>query len=259
MDMGKILEDSFKFPVSNWKRLLIFGLIILVYEISLQVILRFLDISIGLLLFIIPVIICYLLMTGYQLRAIGNTAKGEDEPPIFNKWGQMIIDGLKVLIVALIYGFVPGIIFGLGILLLTVSSTMRIIGLAVILIALLLMIIMNLILMMALPNMAYDEDLSAALRLGEIKGKIKKLGLTSYIIIFILAMIFMGIFALVSMLVALIPYIGLFLASLILLPYSNLFTARVYGLVYKETIDDEPQTRRIEDTDFPVNEHRWTN
>lgn len=55
---------------------------------------------------LIPAFIAY----GYLVRAIRANLEGEPEPPTFGDWGELIVDGLKVFVVALIYMIVPIIV-----------------------------------------------------------------------------------------------------------------------------------------------------
>ncbi|MCC7551389.1 MAG: DUF4013 domain-containing protein [Methanobacterium sp.] len=255
MDMGDIVANSFKYPLSNWKRFFLFGLIVLIYELPVQIISKYLNVSLYLILLIIPAIIAYFLMTGYQLRAIGSSLKGEDELPALNKWPQMFIDGLKVFILSFIYGIGPAIVLGFGfILLITGSTVAKVLGVIVLLIALLLFMVVYLILMMALPNMAYYGDISAGLRLREIYTKIKKIGRLEYFVIFIILIIIVGLLAIASGIISLLPVIGLVIASIIVIPFSNLFTARVYGLIYKETLDEEVKDPELQVENPPETE-----
>lgn len=240
MDMGEIIKDSFKYPVSNWKRYLMFGLIILIYELPVQLISKYLSVSLYLLLLVIPCIIAYFLMMGYQLRAIGSSIKGEDETPAFNKWPQMLIDGLKVFIVSFIYGLAPGIILFFSILLLiTGSPVTKVIGAVVLLISLLLFVLVYLVMMTALPNLAYYDDISAGLRLREIYSKIKKIGRLEYVVMFIILMIVVILLALAAAFLNVLSIVGVVISALIITSFSNLFLARAYGLIYKETLDEE--------------------
>jgi hypothetical protein len=240
MDMGEIIKDSLKYPVSNWKRYLLFGLIVLIYELPVQLISKYLNVSLYLLLLIIPCIIAYFLMGGYQLRSIGSSIKGEDEPPAFNKWLQMFIDGLKVFIVSFIYGLAPGIILLFSILLLiTGSPVARVIGAVVLIISLLLFVLVYLIMMTALPNLAYYNDISAGLRLSEIYGKIKKIGRLEYVVMFIILMIVVILLAFAGAFLTVLSIVGVVISALIITSFSNLFLARAYGLIYKETLDKE--------------------
>jgi hypothetical protein len=49
--------------------------------------------------------------SGYLLRAIRANLDGEPEPPTFGDWGELFVDGLKVLVVYLVYMIIPFLIF----------------------------------------------------------------------------------------------------------------------------------------------------
>lgn len=50
------------------------------------------------------------LALGYVLRVIDRTAEGNDEPPVFDDYEGMIVDGAKAFVIVLVYGFVPAAI-----------------------------------------------------------------------------------------------------------------------------------------------------
>ena len=56
---------------------------------------------------IIPLFIVY----GYLVRAIQANLKGKPQPPTFGDWGELIVDGIKVVVVGLVYMFIPMIVF----------------------------------------------------------------------------------------------------------------------------------------------------
>jgi hypothetical protein len=56
---------------------------------------------------IIPAFIVY----GYLVRAIQANLEGEPEPPTFGDWGDLIVDGIKVMVVTLVYMIIPMIVF----------------------------------------------------------------------------------------------------------------------------------------------------
>lgn len=255
MDMGKIIEDSFKYPASNWKRLLMFGLIVLIYQLSIEIIMVYTEVSALVLLLLIPFIITYLLILGYQLRAIGTSIRGKMEAPELNNWPKMLLDGLRMFIIGLIYGIIPAIVLSVGFVLLFVgSSSIKIAGAIILLLGVVLLFIMALIMLMAISNMAYHGEVGAALRLSEIKERIKKIGWLNYILIFIILMVFNLMLLLVTGLVSLIPIVGLVLVSLIIGPYMYLFLSRAYGLIYQETLEDEPEEPLSEMENFPGTE-----
>lgn len=192
MNMGKIIEDSFKFPASNWKRVLIFGVLVVIFQFSLQLFALYIDTQ-GVLL-IIPFIIAYLLMEGYTLRTIGTSIKWEIEPPEFNNWLKMLVDGFKMILVGLVYGIIPGIILGVGLFLLIALPTGPYLpGILLLLLGLVTLFIVSLLTVMAISNMAYYGELGAAFRFSEVIGKIKKLGWLDYILVLIVLVILSAI------------------------------------------------------------------
>jgi hypothetical protein len=46
----------------------------------------------------------------------------EDEPPVFNEWTKMFLDGLRVLIVGLIYEIIPILILMAGFIMIMISQ-----------------------------------------------------------------------------------------------------------------------------------------
>lgn len=55
---------------------------------------------------LIPVFI----VSGYLVRVLQRTMDGSDEPPVFEDWESLLVDGLKAFAIALVYGLVPAII-----------------------------------------------------------------------------------------------------------------------------------------------------
>ena len=240
MDMGQIIGDAFKYPVSNWKRLLILGVIVLITQILMEIVIGYGRVS-GLLYFLlIPALIAVFLTMGYQLRTIATSIVGENEPPEFNDWTKMFLDGLRVFITSIAYGIIPTIILIMGfIMLLTRSYGL---GVIVLIVGALLFIILGIISVMAISNMAYYNEIGAAFKFGEIIERIESIGWLEYIVMLILLVILYIILLVVASVVMLIPYAGLVLASLIIYPFIYLFLYRTIGLIYKETLEDEGES-----------------
>ncbi|MDX1748553.1 MAG: DUF4013 domain-containing protein, partial [Halobacteriales archaeon] len=51
---------------------------------------------------------------GYYMRVIRGTVDGETEPPVFDEWGDLFVDGLKGFVVTVVYMLVPAIVFGVS-------------------------------------------------------------------------------------------------------------------------------------------------
>lgn len=252
MDMGQIIGDSFKYPVSNWKRLLILGVIVLITQILMEIIIGYGRVS-GLLYFLlIPALIAAFLTMGYQLRTIATSIIGENEPPEFNDWTKMFLDGLRVFIMSIAYGIIPTIVLIVGFIMLLTGSYG--IGVIILIVSALLFIILGIISVMALSNMAYYNEIGAAFKFGEIKERIESIGWLEYIVMLILLAILYIILLVVASVVTIIPYAGLVLASLIIYPFIYLFLYRAIGLIFKETLEDEGESIQNEIKDLPETE-----
>lgn len=244
MDMGEIIGNAFKYPVSNWKQLLILGVIVLISQFSMEIVMGYGRVS-GLLYFLlIPALVASILILGYQLRTIRTSIMGENEPPEFNEWTKLFLDGLRLFITSLVYGIIPTIVLVVGFIMLLVGSSG--IGVIILLLGAILLIIVGIISVMAISNMAYYDEIGAAFRFGEIRERIESIGWLRYILMLILLGIFYIILAVVAALVTLIPFAGLVLVSLIIYPFMYLFMYRAYGLIFRETLDEEPEESLVQ-------------
>jgi hypothetical protein len=248
MDIGEIISDSVRYPLSDWKKILILGIILVIGSIGSitgtftqnWVLITFLSI-IGFLV--------VLLDYGYLFRIIQSSIAGTSELPDFDAWLDMFIDGIKVAIVGFIYSL-PAIIIILIfaastiLALLANPSVNSVIAGAIIsagigiLIAILYMLIITPIIAMAVANMAYnDSEIGAAFRFSEILDRIASIGWGDLIIWYIVAGIvyiilatiggvITGLFSLIS------PVIAVVLMSLIVTPFLQMYLARSVALIY---------------------------
>jgi hypothetical protein len=90
MDVGEIILDAIKYPSSDWKKIIILGVILIIPIVDF----------IGL---------------GYVLRIIKSTLAGVDDLPEFDDLVGLFIDGLKVLVVSIVYLIIPLIVLIIGI------------------------------------------------------------------------------------------------------------------------------------------------
>ncbi len=240
MEIGEIISDAGKYPSSNWKKVIILGIFF---------ILSF-------------VIIGIFFVLGYYLRIIKSTIAGLDELPEFDDWGDMFIDGLKVLIVNFIYLLIPGIVIVVGVfasiaslaatntsLVNAPASFFALIGVTGI-IGIILALIFGLFAHIAIANMAYyDSDLGAAFRFGEILDKIKMIGWGKYIIWYIVMLIIGFIVGLIVSILHIIPLIGIIIAYLVIYPYFIMFFSRSLGLIFVSGEDDRKTAIESESTE----------
>ncbi len=109
MNIGKIIKNSLRYPFQDWKKIFLLGIILLISStlVDLAVFTQN-NIETGLL--IIIGLILVLLVYGYSLRIIKSShGRGyETSSPLIN-WINMLISGVKVLIVGIVY-FIPVIL-----------------------------------------------------------------------------------------------------------------------------------------------------
>ena len=51
-----------------------------------------------------------ILVIGFYLRTLRAAIAGDDEPPVFDEWGDLLVDGLKGFVIGLVYFVVPAAI-----------------------------------------------------------------------------------------------------------------------------------------------------
>jgi len=221
MNIGDIFSDSLEYPSKSLKRVVVLGVL------SLFSIL------------IIP----FFLLFGYALRVMRKSIEGATEPPVFDDFGAMIVDGLKYLVVTIIYFLIPGILMGIGIIAISTSGDMVgdsaapiafLMGSGLVLLGVLLLIVILVIETIGIANMAHTGKLGAAFRFGEILRIIGSIGWSRYIIWYIILTIVILLFAAAGLLVGIIPIVGLLVYVLLIAPYVTIFQYRATGLIYRE-------------------------
>jgi len=187
--------------------------------------------------------IIFPLFMGYTMRIY----RGANPAPELDDWGGMFVDGIKLLIVSVIYALPviilditlmgsaglalfssvkttssgaidPGVIIGLLIAVLFGALIIVIVG-----------IIIGLITATACVRFARTNSFSEAFNFGAIFTHISKIGWMTYIIALIMMGIIVGIVEVISLV---IPYIGIVI-FVILLPFIGLFSARYLTLLYE--------------------------
>jgi hypothetical protein len=88
-----MLEDGLSYPTrgDEWIGRFVIGAILTVFSIL-----------------IVPAV----LIMGYFLRAFEHTIDGRTEPPEWDDWGALFVDGLKAIVVTVVYSIVPFAVFG---------------------------------------------------------------------------------------------------------------------------------------------------
>ena len=201
MNIIENISDSLKYPIKNWVKMIILGIILIIPIVNF----------IGL---------------GYYLRIIKSTLAGLDELPNFEYVGELFIDGIKILIVSIIYAIVPLIFYALsfafpGPLFLIIASISA--------------IIISIFAYMGIANMAYyNSEISAALRYREILDRITAIGWGKYMLWWIVLMIIITVAGSIIGIVGgiLLYFVWGFLVFLLGYSYLAIFQARSIALTF---------------------------
>jgi hypothetical protein len=191
------------------------------------------------ILLIISCIIFPLIM-GYMMRIY----RGVKPSPELNEWGGMFIDGIKLLIVGIIYA-IPilivefAVIGSAGVAFLVALSNpmadpnalMGLIGAVLfgVVILVLVAIIIELIAIIGMVRFARTNSFGQAFNFGAIFATIGRIGIGTYILALIVIAIIVGI---IEVICWLIPYVG-FVLLIIILPFLVLFSTRYITLLYE--------------------------
>lgn len=238
MKIRKVLSDSIKYPLSDPKRLVVLGIILFIGDLYNN----FLSNGYNLIVYILlPVGFLFILLSyGYEIRVIISSLNRVDHLPPFNKIWGMFLDGVKILIVSIVY-ILPYILIVLLAILLApliggMNASFFVIFLLIIFI--LYFIIMLPIWLLAIANMAHGGSLRDAFKFRNILGIITRIGLLKFIIWYVLVGIISLLLIFVGRLVVdlfgsmSIAIVGSFVYSLVL-SYANIFLFRSVALVYE--------------------------
>ena len=206
----------------------------------------------GVLSFLNFLIIPLILFYGYNYKVIKLSTQSminvNDVPPEFGDIKVMFINGLKFIVVTLVYMIIPIILFALG-----VTYNSRILSVF----GLILTLICVAFSFLAIPHMAENNDsLKSAFAIGELKEIMSFIGYGRYILSYLgIVLISVGTVIVVTLIIGLIfemlgiaalsistggfgqfTQLGMFIANIILLflvhPYLSIFQNRSRGLIY---------------------------
>jgi ABC-type multidrug transport system permease subunit len=211
VDSGKILEDSFRYAkdglAGKWDTWILLIISCIIFPLFL----------------------------GYLIRIY----RGSNSPPLLENWGSMFFDGIKIIIVGLVYAL-PILILEVvlfaspGLLKTSSANPGEIMGLIIaVLIGSIILVIVAiliwLIITTASVRFARTDNFAESFNFKEIFAHIGRIGWMDYIIALLMMLIVLGIIAIICFV---IPYIGTILL-LIMLPFLGLFSARYITLLYE--------------------------
>ena len=226
MNITKNITDSLNYPIKDWVKIIILGIIMIIPIVNF----------IGL---------------GYYLRIIKSTLTGLNELPSFESAGELFIDGIKIFIICLIYAIIPLIFYvlsvsfaGFG----TVSSSITTssifssylpgltgISLVFLIIAVISALIISIFAYVGIVNVAnHDSKIGAALRYREILDRIAAIGWGKYILWWIVLMLIIIVAGSIIGIVGgiLLYFVWGFLVFLLGYGYLTIFQARSVALIF---------------------------
>lgn len=237
MSLGEIFSDALKYPFSDITNFLIVGILALLASLSsVMASFGFQEGAIALIASIIGLIFT-LILSGYGIDVIKKGIEGSNAFPDIDLKGNLI-DGIKALIIGIVYMIIPTIIaivlmLVFGVLGAGLDHVFASLGIASIII-IILFILFGIFEMVALAKFADTRDLGAALNIGGVIEDAKKIGILKIIAFVIVVMIIAIVATLIISLFAVIPYIGIIIATLVLGAFAVLFANRALGLLYAD-------------------------
>ncbi len=224
MEIGEIISDAVKYPSAAWSKVVILGIILIIPIVNF----------IGL---------------GYLFRILKATFAGIDELPDFDSVGELFIDGLKIIVVSIVYAIPVIIIGGIIALLLNISPTATTspTGLDMFAFALsysvylIVALIIGLVQVVAIGNMALYNELGAAFKFSEIMDRIAVIGWGKYIAWYVIMVLLALVAYAIAAAITLVTFgIGIILVILIIYPYFSLFSVRSFALLFADSEEGEP-------------------
>lgn len=200
MYIHRNIIDSLKYPLKNWVKLILLGVILM-----------------------IPIV--NLVGFGYYLRSLRSTFEGSNLLPGFENVGELFVNGIKLLIVCLIYAIIPLILFAFA----------SILGSLFLLLAIISVMAISIFAFMGISNMVYyNYEISAALRYREILDIIRVVGWVQYIIWWIILFLILTVTGIVVSIIGgiLLYYVLGFLFLSVGYGYLTLFQARSIALTF---------------------------
>lgn len=257
MDLIEIIKDSVKYPFSDIKTLLIIGVIFLIMSICGSIG-GIIDNDAVAIVGAIISFILLLIITGYSLDVLEFAIELNDSMPSLDIKNN-IINGIKLIIVNIVYFIIPSIIL---IIVALISGGYAVASLSninitnpanptevisaimtpemiyaigvIIVVAIILYIIFGLLALMGQARLAKTGDIGNAVSFSQSYRDLRTIGVGKTIALFILLMIVIFVILLIMMIILIIPILGAILVALLGDAIIMFIQYRAYGLLYSE-------------------------
>lgn len=204
----------------------------------------------GLLTFFSFLLIPWFLVLGYLLRVLDRTADGNDDPPRFDEWGDMLVEGLKAFIITFVYGLLPLvlIIFFVigGVMGAALGDTFAALGFLWILLGLLFTFVVTIgiayFVPAALANFVETGNIGAAFDFGTIK---EVTFTETYLIGWLTAAVILIGASILGGMLSVIPFIGWVLGALIIF-YAYVSATYIIGHIWGDLARATTATTQVD-------------
>lgn len=200
MYIRRNIIDSLKYPLKNWVKLIILGVILMIPLVNL----------IGF---------------GYYLRTLRSTFEGSNLLPGFENIGELFVSGIKLLIVCIIYAIIPFILIAFA----------SVLGSFFLVLAFISAMAISIFAFMGIGNMVYyNNEIRAAFRYQEILETIIAVGLLKYSFWWIILFLILTVTGFVVSIIGgiLLYFVPGFLFLSVGYGYLTLFQARSIALTF---------------------------
>lgn len=253
MSLTEIFTDSLKYPFSDMIKFCILGVIMTISSLgSLDLGNETLTLILGIIGFIASII-----AGGYGVSIVKNAIIRSDEIPDFDLQTNLI-DGIKMIILAIVYYIIPFIItviiaFASGFFnqimevmayasqygpdfvnMVPEDVAMSLVSSAAItvIIGIVLFVIFTLLLYMGVCRLAKYNSLSEGVDIPEAARDLKRIGIGKIIGWMVLLIVIISIITFISMILTSIPYIGVLISAFLVSTYNLFIAYRSVGLLY---------------------------
>lgn len=179
------------------------------------------------------------LVMGYLIRVLEKTVAGDDEPPEFGDWGDLLVKGIVATIIALVYAIIPTALYSIVVMTLVGGGAvlggdggglLAGLGIMTLLAYIPLMFLILYLVPAALTNYAVEGSIGAAFDVGTIKPVVLSMD-------YLLAMLMPVVVAIALNIVATV--LAITVVGLLLVPFLYFYTYvavfRMYGLAFANT------------------------
>lgn len=185
---------------------------------------------------IIATVLLMLPLMGYALKVL----RGETPAPEVEDWGTLFIDGIKYMIIAIIWLLPVYIVMGILMVIgfgaaMTGDESAALAGMGIMVIGMIvvaiLAVIIALFMMIGVVRFARTGSIGEAFNFSAIRATIAKIGWVPYIIALVVLMVCAAIFGIVMGILMMIPILG-WLLYLCMIPPYMLFVSRYICQLY---------------------------